>query len=208
MGVRRMRYDQDALSWVELLERARGGCDEALGDLLDSCRQYLLLTANRLLDRDLRGKLGPSDVVQETLHEAQLGFQRFQGLNEEELLAWLRRILLNNLADAGRRYRTSGKRAVAREVSFLDEFSDGLHAFQSDSPSNQVMVQERDAVLHAALEQLREPARQVIQWRNYERCAFEEIGRRLGKSAGAARKIWVRALEQLEKSLEPLNESR
>src|SRR5262245_56759774 len=93
---------------------AQGGSPVALGWLLDGCRQYLLLVAHEQLDPDLRDKLGPSDVVQETFLEAQRDFRRFQGQTEQELLAWLRRILLNNLADARRRYRRGGKRDIAR----------------------------------------------------------------------------------------------
>jgi DNA-directed RNA polymerase specialized sigma24 family protein len=43
----------------------------------------------------------------------------------------------------------------------------------------------------------------VVRWRNDDRLPFEEIGRRLGSSEEAARKVWVRALEQLADLLEP-----
>src|SRR5262245_52253809 len=101
--------------------------------MLDGCRQYLLLVANEQLDPDLRDKLGPSDLVQETFLEAQQDFGRFHGHSEQELLAWLRRILLNNLADARRRYRGAGKRDVGREIALADELRDRL-AHEADSP--------------------------------------------------------------------------
>src|SRR5262245_20956863 len=82
------------------VQDAREGSSEALGQLLEGCRQYLLLVANQQLDPGLRDKLGPSDLVQETFLDAQQDFRHFHGHTEPELLAWLRRILLNNLADA------------------------------------------------------------------------------------------------------------
>lgn len=190
-----------------LLQGARGGCNDALGELLNGCRQYLLLTANRMLDPHLRGKLGASDLVQETLHEAHRDFDHFQGISEDELLAWLRHILLNNLADVGRRYR-SAKRQITREVSFQASLAEQPRTVaRESSPPAFAIYRERHAALMRALDQLSGPARDVIQWRNYERCSFEEIGRRLGRSAEAARKVWVRALEQLHHQLESSDES-
>jgi DNA-directed RNA polymerase specialized sigma24 family protein len=48
--------------------------------------------------------------------------------------------------------------------------------------------------------------RQMIHWRNWERRSFEEIGRRTGRSAEAARQLWRRALEQLRHFLGPSQE--
>src|SRR5437899_477303 len=86
-------------SIVDRIRRARGGSDAALGQLLEECRAYLLLVANQELPAQLRGKAGASDVVQETFLQAQKNFERFRDQGEAELLAWLRRILLNNVAN-------------------------------------------------------------------------------------------------------------
>src|SRR5262245_35621598 len=97
---------------ASLLSAARSGSREALGELLEGCRGYLLMVARDKLDADLRAKEGPSDLVQETFLEAKRDFGQFQGASEAELLAWLRRVLLNNVANFTRRYRTAGKRTV------------------------------------------------------------------------------------------------
>ena len=184
------------------LEAARAGSPEALGRLLEMCRPYLLGVGNQQLEMDLQAKAGASDLVQETFLEAQRGFSGFHGANETELLAWLRQILLNNFANLRRHYRDTDKRELRREVALNDPAADNQLAV-GDSPSNHAQAQERDAALHRALQQLPEQSRLVIQWRNYERCSFEDIGKRLGRSPEAARKLWVRAIEQLQKILEP-----
>lgn len=187
------------------LRDARLGGDDALGQLLQGCRQYLLLVANEQFDRDLRDKLAPSDLVQDTFLEAQRDFARFHGTTQEELLAWLRRILLNNLADARIRFR-AGKRDLRREVALDDpphqELRNGL-THDADSPGARLVALEQAEALREALSRLPEASRQIIQWRNYDLCSFAEIGRRLGKSEEAARKAWVRAVEHLQKLLEP-----
>src|SRR5262249_7844950 len=74
------------------LAEARAGLTEALGELLQECRNYLLLLANQKCDPDLSAKVSPSDLVQETFLEAQRDFGQFHGASEEELRAWLGRI--------------------------------------------------------------------------------------------------------------------
>jgi RNA polymerase sigma-70 factor (ECF subfamily) len=188
------------------LRDARRGSSEALGRMLEGCRQYLLLVANEQLEPELQDKLGPSDVVQETFLDAQRDFRNFAGQTEPELLAWLRRILLNNLADARRRYRGAGKRDVAREIPLTDAAAAELRhsiASETDSPRTRLTAEEQAEALRQALDQLPEAKRRVIEWRNHDRLSFAEIGRRLGKSEEAARKAWARAIEQLQRTLEP-----
>jgi RNA polymerase sigma-70 factor, ECF subfamily len=194
---------QDIERW---LRGAREGSAEALGRLLEACRQYLLLVANEQLDAGLRDKVGPSDLVQETFLDAQQDLRQFHGRTEAELLAWLRRILLNNLTDARRRYRAAGKRDVAREVPLADAPREELRhriAREDDSPRTRLADREQAEALRRALDRLPEASRRVIDWRNYGLCSFAEIGRRLGKSEEAARKAWARAVEQLQRTLEP-----
>ena len=104
------RSGPNAAQW---LPAARQGSREALGQALQACRNYLLLVASKELDPELQAKGGASDLVQQTFLEAQCDFARFQGSSEDELLAWLRRLLLHNLGDFTRRYRDTSKRAVS-----------------------------------------------------------------------------------------------
>jgi RNA polymerase sigma-70 factor (ECF subfamily) len=187
---------------MALIRSARNGCPEALGRLLEECRPYLLLVANQELPARLRGKAGASDLVQETFLEAQGNFDRFHDQGEAELLAWLRAILLNNVSNLRRRYLATDKRQVERELPLArGNFRAHDMAASAPSPSSVAVARERDTALRQALERLPEESRQVVMWRNYHRLPFEEIGRRLGRSAEAARKVWVRAVERLQQEL-------
>ncbi len=192
------------------LRAAQVGSSEALGRLLQSCRQYLLLVANRECDPDLQAKLGPSDLVQESLLEAQRDFGQFHGRTEADVLAWLRRILLNNVANVREHYRSAQKRDVGREVR-LDAILEGPGAEQliagEPSPSQRAVAQERGEELERALAQLPEHYREALRLRHQEDCSFEEIGAQTGRSADAARKVWARAVEQLKQALERPHES-
>jgi RNA polymerase sigma-70 factor (ECF subfamily) len=180
---------------------AHDGSRSALGRLLEACRPYLLLIANEELSPELITKAGASDLVQESFLDAQRDFEGFRGKSEAELRAWLRRILLNNIANFGRLFRDTDKRQLDREVARDDTAIEELRD-QGESPSSEVAARERDAALGWSMTKLPELHRQVIRWRNYERCTFEEIGGRLGRSAEAARKLWARAVEQLQQLLD------
>jgi RNA polymerase sigma-70 factor (ECF subfamily) len=188
------------------LPAARAGSREALGQILEACRGYLLHIADQGLAADLRAKGGASDLVQETFLEAQRDFARFHGNTEAELLAWLRCLLLNNAANFARRYRATGKRQVAREVPLAGSDSSGAvaagPAAATPSPSMEAMAHEKAEAVARALERLPEDYRRVITLRNQERRDFEEIGRLMGRSTDAARRLWSRAIERLQQELE------
>jgi RNA polymerase sigma-70 factor, ECF subfamily len=196
------RSSPDAAQW---LPAARSGSRDALGQALQACRDYLLLVAEQELDSDLRAKGGASDLVQQTFLEAQHDFGRFEGNSEAELLAWLRQLLLHNLADFTRRYRATGKRRVACEIA-LDTDSAAMPGASlpadTPTPSGQVMAREQDAALEEAMARLPEDYRRVLIWRYREERSFEEIGRLLERSTNAARKLWLRAVERLRQELE------
>ena len=101
---------------TRLLERARSGNAEAQGQLLELYRNYLRFLARAQIGSTLRVRLDSSDLVQETLLDAHRGFEKFCGTSEAELVAWLRRILVRNLADQLRHDRRQ-KRDRQRQES-------------------------------------------------------------------------------------------
>lgn len=182
------------------IDAARYGSRAALGELLAAYHGYLLMIASEELPDELRGKLGASDLVQETFLEAQRDFAQFQGTTEEELLGWLRRILVNNLLSACRRHGTE-KREMSREEVLRPDLADA-----GPSPLAALLARETDAALCEALERLPTHYREVVLWRNYERQSFTDIGRRLNRSADSARKLWARAIELLQEEMDQSNE--
>ena len=61
--------------------------------------------------------------------------------------------------------------------------------------------------LQLAIQRLPGHYQDVIRWRNYDRASFEDIGMRLERSAEAARKLWVRAVEMLQQELDTSHEA-
>jgi RNA polymerase sigma-70 factor (ECF subfamily) len=167
-----------------------------LGHLLQAYRPYLLGVAWQMLPKGLLGKVAPSDVVQETLLRGYREFPEFSGNDLPELVAWLRQILVNQVADHVRRF-DAGKRSVSREVRLDDDLVDT----QALSPSQPLLSAEEWQRLEFGLNRLSTLHREVILLRHREGYTFNQIGDLLGKSPDAVRKLWERALLNLQQLL-------
>jgi len=178
---------------------------EEIGRAIAAHRDYLLLVADRAMTPGLRTKEGASDLVQEAMMAAHQASGQFEVKTAIELRSWLRRLLLNRVAHAARRYRGTEKRRMGRELS-LDAEAEGegiadTLSIDQISPGALASRREEEARMREALDQLSERMRQAVLWRHHEGCGFEVIGRRLGCSDVAARKLWLRALDQLQREL-------
>jgi RNA polymerase sigma-70 factor (ECF subfamily) len=185
-----------------LIQRARREEPGALDRLLDSYRNYLRLLARTGIDTSLRGKADPSDLVQDALLKASQCFGQFRGATDAEMAGWLRQILARCLADFVRRFRTASRRA-GREQSLdqlLDQSSQVMErilAANGSSPSASAERRDLGVVLSDALAELSEDHREVIVLHHLEGLNWDEVARRLGRTVGAARMLWTRALKQL-----------
>jgi RNA polymerase sigma-70 factor (ECF subfamily) len=194
-----MDQSDDVGHW---LAEARAGRKDALGQALDAYRAYLLLIAEEEINPELRAKGGASDLVQETFLEAQRDFARFQGATPDEWRAWLRRLLLNNVADFGRRFRATTKRNTVLEVSLDDSGGPARDLAAADTPaSGHAIAREQAEAFRAALLRLPDDYRQVVLLRYQEQLSFEAIGYQLGRTPNAARMLWLRAIERLKQEM-------
>ncbi len=186
------------------LDAARAGSRDALGHALDHCRHYLLAIARQAVGPALRPKGGASDLVQETFLEAHRLFDRFDGASPAQLRAWLRALLLHRAAKLGRRYGGTAKRLVSRERPLGWDGPTGRPsqiAAPAPTPSVALMSAEQAERLRVAIDRLPPDYRQVMTLRYFDGLAFDEVGRRMGRSADAARMLWARAVERLKNDL-------
>ncbi len=197
-------------STAQWLADARAGCREALGRVLEEYRRYLLRLANQRLPADLRAKSGASDIVQQTFLEAQRDFAGFHGQTEGELRAWLRRLLIHNLANFRRHCQATDKRQVGREVHLEAGPGEAVPGPEpvaaTPSPSREATAREQTELLERALTQLPEDFRRVITLRHHGQNTFEEIARLMNRSPNGVRTLWLCALDRLAQELESSHE--
>jgi RNA polymerase sigma-70 factor (ECF subfamily) len=199
----------ESMGWLAGADGDPARGDEDHSQSLEGCRQYLLIIANEVIGPELQAKLGASDLVQDTFLEAQRHWGVFRGRTTAEIRAWLRRILECRLANLRRSYLATEKRAAHREVAIEtllagSDRNGEVLASQSPSPSHHAIRNELAHRLEQALARLPRDHRQVVAWRHQEQLSWDEIGRRMGRTAGAARMVWSRAIQQLRRELEEL----
>jgi RNA polymerase sigma-70 factor (ECF subfamily) len=189
------------------VELARAGSATALGQLLEACRHYLLAAAARDFDPALAAKAGPSDVVQQTFLEAHRDFHRFEGVNKAELIAWLNRILLNNLRNLRRGYAAAKRRHTReRSISGVGETFDRPSLLPS--PSGEVIAREEAEVradllrrLGPIRERLPDELRGVLDLYLCLGPDFRAIAAELGCVEKTARRRFGRAVLRLRNEL-------
>ncbi len=168
-------------------------------------RPWLKMLAERQLPNALRGRLDASDIVQQTLIDAWNGEAGFRGTTHGERMAWLRVILTRVILRADRDLLKTAKRGEGREKtiqSAIDEASvriEQLAIGKEGSPASAAERAEQTLKLAAAMEQLPDDYRQVLQLRHIEGMSHAAIAEKIDRTSAATRMLWVRALEALKK---------
>ena len=193
---------EDSSLFPDLLRRAREGNPLALGQLLNDHRQVLWVRARRRLPNRLNARVGPSDVVQDTILAAHQNFRQFRGQSSREFAAWLQEILHSTVRACLRRHSRK-KRSPSREVP-LHQFSPDQERFSSDALSAEEILirKERADLIAGCIHTLPEESREVIHLHITEKRRFRDVGDVLGISEEAARKRGMRALWMLGKAFE------
>lgn len=189
-----------------LIGRARHGSASSVGLLLQLYRNYLIVLAATQIEKRLQPRVSPSDIVQETMLRAHANFAQFRGSTEPELIAWLRQILVNNLAKFVEQHVLAARRDVRREVSIerlgraLEKSTVQLAALlpaEGRTPSADAQQREEAVLLADRLAALPPDYRDVLMLRNLQGLPFEEVAERMERSVSAARMLWLRAIEKL-----------
>jgi len=189
-----------------LLDRAAAGDASARARLLSRHRQKLRNLIALRLDPRLAARFDPSDVVQESLAEADRRLAVYLNERPMPFYLWLRELTLQRLIDLHRRHMRTQKRTVRREEARLSYLSDdsirqlGDRLIdQASGPSRRLENKLAARRLHQALAELSERDRDVIVLRHLEQLSVKEIAALLEISPGAVKVRHVRALERLRR---------
>jgi RNA polymerase sigma-70 factor (ECF subfamily) len=199
-------------SEAELIRRAAGGDRQAWDDLLIAHRPRLRRMVALRLHPRLRGRLDPSDVIQEAFLDATAGLAQYAQRAEMSFFLWLRWLTGMRLITLQRQHLGRQARDAAREVSLergaLPRASSAALAAQLlgrlTSASAAAMRWERRARLQEALEALDPLDREVLVLRHLEELSNAEAAQELGLTESAASKRYVRALRRLKQMLRAL----
>ncbi len=153
----------------------------------------------------LRAKLDAEDLVQQTLLEGVKAGDRLAGKNAREVLAYLRRALINNLIDATRKFAPT--RAELSPDNLADSsrhLADWLAA-PDTSPSERFARNEKYDRLADGLARLPEAQRMAVEMRYLRGAKVAEIARALNRTEGAVAALLHRAVLALKVDLKYLD---
>jgi len=198
------RSRASVLSSAELLSRFADGDDSALGELFERETPRILNRMRSHLPRDLRPRLGASDLLQLTATELVKMRARFENRGVGAFHEMVGRIADRAMLDAIHRERAL-KRSPDRErrAPGADPrygASDGprsLDPADTHTPSRSCDRNETARRVKACFELLGEPDRRIIHLIDYEEQSYEEAARALGIGRTAARKRHSRAIARL-----------
>jgi len=205
------KSDPDAT--VRLVKQAAAGDPRALGDLLTRYEDRLLRAVAFRMDRRLRGRVDPADIVQESYIDATARFDSYTKKPEMPFFLWLRFLTMQKLMQIHREHFGVKARDVEREVSIYDKQSPlatsavlaaqllGKHT----SPSQAAMRGEIQQKLEQMLNAMEPIDREVLALRHFEQLSNAEAARVLNINESASSSRYVRAIRRLKHLLELAN---
>ena len=195
-----------------LVQQAAAGDQHAWTLLLTQHRERLRCLVAVRMDRRLRGRVDPSDVIQEACLVAAKQLPNYAANPQLPFYLWLRWLTGQRLIDQHRRHLGAQAREAAREISlyqgaFPEATSADLAAAflgHMSTPSQAAVRIEQTIKLQEALNSLEPIDREILALRHFEQLSNGEAAEVLGLDKSAASKRYARALVRLKDVLLPV----
>ncbi len=197
----------------QLLAGVRRGEADARERLFDRHRGAIRRMIDLRMDRVLERRVDASDIVQDTLIEANRRLADYLADPVMPFHLWLRQMAKDRLIDAHRRHRVAARRSLDREQPLAAATRDDeesvldLAAQLADgelTPAGAATWRELQRRFAEAVDELDELDQEVILMRHFERLSNAETAEALGLSAQAASMRHLRAMRRLRERLADL----
>lgn len=193
----------------ELMRRAKAGDEEAASALFESHRKQLRQMVRIRLDSRLKGRVDPSDVLQEAWIEVRSRLHAYREKESMPFVVWLRLIVGQKLVDLRRHHIGVQKRTVERELSIHAPAMPGVTSValaaqllgKIKTPSRAAMHAETQRRVQEALDAMDPIDREVLTLRHFEFLSNAEAAATLNLSHAAASNRYVRALQRMKQIL-------
>jgi RNA polymerase sigma-70 factor (ECF subfamily) len=194
----------------ELLDRVKAGDERALAELFSVERDRLWRMVQARLDRRLKGRVDPDDILQEAYLDATRRIAHFANEPSMSFFLWLRLIVGQTLVDVHRRHLEAQRRDAGRDVSINGRGAPGASSASLagflvahlTSPSQAAIRAEMEAQLGRAIDSLEPIDREVLVLRHFEELTNGEVAEVLGLQVKAASIRYVRAVARLKAILD------
>ena len=194
----------DSAETKRLLMKISSGDRDAFDDLFARHRNDLRRAVQLRLDRRLRARVDPSDLIQEAQMEAFKRLDDFLERRPMPFVLWLRKTAQERIYNHRRAHLQTARRSVRRELPLSNQSSMMIAApllAASSSPSRRLANRDRQRLVSEAIAELAELDREILLMRNVEGLSQVEIAQVLDLSHDAVRKRYGRALVKLHRLL-------
>ena len=183
---------------------------EQLAAVFAEERERLRQTVMLRLNPRLLGRVDADDVLQESFLASQKRLEHYKA-DTTSAFVWVRRIVLQTLADISRRHLGALMRSVARERLFTTDGDDGATAQHlalflvatGTSPMSAAARSEAVEQIVAAIERMSPIDQEILTLRHFEELSNGEVAEVLGLHKAAATNRYLRAMERLRAVLIP-----
>ncbi|HQQ58682.1 MAG TPA: RNA polymerase sigma factor RpoE [Thermomonas sp.] len=181
----------------DLVARVQRG-DTAAFDLLVRKYQHRIAA---VISRYIRDWSEVQDVAQDTFIRAYRAIKNFRG--DAQFSTWLHTIAVNT---AKNHLAANNRRPPGEDIDVEDaeQFESGLRLRDTDTPERELMRQQLEQTVVAAVEALPQDLREAITLREVEGMSYEDIAERMGCPIGTVRSRIFRAREAIDARMRPL----
>ncbi|MFZ5657415.1 MAG: RNA polymerase sigma factor RpoE [Pseudomonadota bacterium] len=183
----------------DLVERVQRG-DSSAFDVLVKKYQHRVIG---LIGRYVHDWSECQDVAQEVFMRAYRALGNFRG--DAQFSTWLHRIAVNT---AKNHLVAQNRRPPTDDIDVMDaeQYDMSLRLRDTDTPEHELLRQEIESTVMAAVNRLPNELREAITLREVEGLSYEEIAERMGCPIGTVRSRIFRAREAIDTQLKPLLE--
>jgi len=153
---------------------------------LEDLGPRLVLWAGSRISPSLRVHVSPEDVAQEVLAALFRDLLRIGPNRVEDISRWVFTVAENRIRDLAKGLNAAKRKGEAPRPP------------RQRTPSSIVSRREELARVIAAIDRLPPAQRDVVRLRRFERLPTSEVAQRLGRSEGAVRMLYMRAVRALE----------
>ena len=185
-----------------LIDQAKVDPTTAFAQLMESHLAAVRKSVNCRLSRQIRPRVDPSDIVQETQHKAYLQFASYLQRRPMPFRLWLLRTAHERIVDVERKHLRAASRSVERELPLPDESSIALLSQFRPSPVCDSIRREQATIVRRCLAKLSSLSREILMLRCFDGLSNAEVASLLESNPETTRKRFARALLQLKLHLQ------
>lgn len=191
----------------DLLDQAKSGNEAALAELFSRYRRQLRAMVAFRLDQNLRGRIDPSDILQDAYLDLAKRLPNYDP-DKMSFFVWLRLVTKERLLVTHRQHLDAKKRDARRElvstsfgaatssVSLARMFADNY-----TSVAGKAIRAEQSVRVQAVLDKMDEQDREVIGLRIFEGLTNRETAEVIGINAKTSSSRFLRAIIKLKEEL-------